>query len=457
MPEILLENAPRKAKELFEKGMAAMERGNLDYAMDTFMACLELEPRLLRARKFLRAAAVKKFKDKKGNALTHMLASLQGFPLMLAAQSMLKKKPDQALRTAEKLMRLDPLNPPFFTLFAQAALAAGMPEAAIQTLEIAKEHYPNDVKLLNWLAKLLLDNERPQDARDCYDQVLRLRPNDPKALKALKDATALATMKKGWDGASSFRDVMKDSKEAILLEQEAKAVKSTQDMSSLLKEMQQKVEREPDNVNYRRSLADLYTRAERFDDALALLEDTLKGAGRADPQIERAISNIRLKQFDHQIEKLRAAGDQANLDKKLKEKDDFVVADSADRVKRYPNDLQFRYEYGVVLYEHNRLNEAIEEFQLAQRNPQRRIRTLYYLALCFKQKQQYDIAIEQLQKAASEMTVMDETKKDILYEMGTLCELMGKPEQAVGHYKEIYSVDIRYKDVAAKVEKGYKK
>jgi tetratricopeptide (TPR) repeat protein len=87
------------------------------------------------------------------------------------------------------------------------------------------------------------------------------------------------------------------------------------------------------------------------------------------------------------------------------------VADSADRVKRYPNDLQFRYEYGVVLYEHNRLNEAIEEFQLAQRNPQRRIRTLYYLALCFKQKQQYDIAIEQLQKAASEMTVMDETKK----------------------------------------------
>jgi hypothetical protein len=24
--------------------------------------------------------------------------------------------------------------------------------------------------------------------------------------------------------------------------------------------------------------------------------------------------------------------------------------------------------------------------------------------------------------------------------MGTLCELMGKPEQAVGHYKEIYSV-----------------
>jgi len=52
---------------------------------------------------------------------------------------------------------------------------------------------------------------------------------------------------------------------------------------------------------------------------------------------------------------------------------------------------------------------------------------------------------------------MDETKKDILYEMGTLCELMGKPEQAVGHYKEIYSVDIRYKDVAAKVEKGYKK
>ena len=126
-------------------------------------------------------------------------------------------------------------------------------------------------------------------------------------------------------------------------------------------------------------------------------------------------------------------------------------------VKRYPNDLQFHYELGVLLYERGSLNEAIQEFQVSQRNPQRRIRSLYYMAMCFKQKQQYDIAMEQLQKAAAELFIMDETKKDICYEMAQISELMGETEKAVGFYKDIYSVDIAYKDVSEKIEKAYKK
>jgi hypothetical protein len=49
------------------------------------------------------------------------------------------------------------------------------------------------------------------------------------------------------------------------------------------------------------------------------------------------------------------------------------------------------------------INEAIQQLQRAQQNPQRRIRSFYYLALCFKQKNQFDIAAEQLEKAASEL------------------------------------------------------
>jgi len=259
----------------------------------------------------------------------------------------------------------------------------------------------------------------------------------------------------GWSGAATYRDVIKDTKEATLLEQEAKAVKSTRDLGDLIRETQEKVRREPENQNYRRALADLYTRAERFDDALNLLRESQRMTGGTDPQIDRAISLTRISQFDAEIAKRKAAGDPAGAQAAEQAKDEFLLTDATDRVRRYPNDLQFRYDLGLLLYERGRLNEAIQELQLAQRNPQRRIRALYYLARCFEQKKQYDIALEQLEKASSEIHLMDDNKKDILYEMGTVCELMGQTDKAAQHFKEIYSVDIGYKDIAQKVEKAY--
>jgi tetratricopeptide (TPR) repeat protein len=458
MAEVRLEDAPRKARDYFDKGFAAMERGNLDYAMDMFLSALDIEPRLLHVRKYLRGAALKKAKDKKPNALTHILSYIVGLVTFMSASGAIKKKPMEALKSAEKLMRADPLNLSFINLLGRAAVAAGMPEVAIQTLEIARDHHPENVELLKWLGNLYLDLNNTRDARLCFEEIYRLRPNDPQALKALKDAAALDTMQKGgWSEAGSYRDRVHDTKESGLLEQAAKAVKSEDDLGDLIRDTKSKLQREPDNVNYRRLLADYLTRAERFDEALNVLKEAQQIAGRVDPQVERNISVIHTRKFDYEIEKLRAAGDRAGMEAKKKEKDAFLIEDAADRVKRYPNDLQFHYELGVLQFERDSLNEAIQEFQLSQRNPQRRIRSLYYMAMCFKKKKQYDIAMEQLQKAASELFVMDDTKKDICYEMAQISELMGQSDKAVGYYKAIYSVDIGYKDVSDKIEKAYKK
>jgi len=458
MAEVLLEDAPRKARDYFEKGFAAMERGSLDYAMDMFMSALDLEPRLLHVRKYLRGAALKKAKDKNPNALTHILSSIAGLGTLMSASGAMKKKPMEALKSAEKLMRADPLNLTFINLLGRAAVAAGLPEVAIQTLEIARDHYPMNVELLRWLGNLYIEIKNTYAARLCFEEIYRLRPNDPKALKALKDSAALDTMQKGgWSDAGSYIDVMKDTKESKLLEQAAKAVMSTDDLDDLIRDTKGKLQREPDNINYRRALADYLTRAERFDEALNVLREVQQTAGRADPQLDRNISVIRTRKFDHEIEKLHAAGDGAGVDAMKKEKEKFLLDDAVDRVKRYPNDLQFHYELGLLLFERGSLNEAIQEFQLSQRNPQRRTRSLYYMAMCFKQKKQYDIAMEQLQKATSELFVMDDSKKDICYEMAQISELMGQPDKAVGLYKEIYSVDISFKDVSDKIEKAYKK
>ena len=62
---------------------------------------------------------------------------------------------------------------------------------------------------------------------------------------------------------------------------------------------------------------------------------------------------------------------------------------------------------------------------------------------------------EQLEKASSEILTMDANKKDTLYELGILHELLGKQEKAMDYYKQIYQVDIGYKVVAEKIEQAY--
>lgn len=448
-----LADVPRKARETYERGVSAMERGNLDRAIDTFLDLLEREPAVLEVRKVLRAAEIRKFKDGKGGAMTHLITSLTGFPSVMMAKASMRKHPEKAMMTAEKLLRSDPLNMMFLNLLAEAAFAADMPAVAVQALETGRDSRPDDVNALKRLGALYMANEQHHEARIVYERLMKLRPNDQEIIKKYKDSTALDTMQKGgWSEAGSFRDVIRDSDEAARLEQEQKAVKTSKDIKDLIVDAEAKSEREPANVNYVRALADLYARGERYADAVEVLTRYQERASTADPQIDRAISDTRLQQFDFDIAQCEANGDKAGVEALEKERYTFRLADARERVTRYPNDLQFRFELGELLYQEGDYNEAVQQFQMAQRNPQRRLRSLYYLGLCFKAKNQLDVALEQLTAANADLATMDATKKDVIYELGLLNEAMGNVDEAKNFFRQIYSVDIGYKDVAAKIE-----
>lgn len=47
---------------------------------------------------------------------------------------------------------------------------------------------------------------------------------------------------------------------------------------------------------------------------------------------------------------------------------------------------------------------------------------------------------------------MNETRKEVLYEFGLLCKKIGHQNQAQAYLKEIYAVDIGYRDVAVRIE-----
>lgn len=454
----------KQTRNLFDKGIIAMERNNLVYAMDMFMAVLKIEPRFLQARKLLRAASIKQFNESGGGSITHIVTTVTGFPALLSGFLGLKRgKAVDVLQTCEQLLRKDPFNFHFIRLLCKAAEAADIPEAAIQTLVVIREHYPENVEILTRLGKLYTATDQMDDAKECFESVVNLRPHDAIAMKVLKDAMARNSMAKGgWsevvtkDGAS-YRDVVKDVKGAAILEQGAKVVKEDRNLELLIQESLKKLEQEPENMTNRRALVNLYVEADRFDDAIRALEETRRLAGASDPVLDQLLASIHIQRFDYEIEQCRQKGDTDGVSARESEKHAFLFDNTTSRIKRYPNDLPLRYDYGVLLYEDDQLNEAIKQFQMAWRNPRRRVQSFYYMGMCFKKKQQFDMAKEQLEKADSELTEMNDLKKDIYYELGAIHESLKNFDQANKYYKEIYQADIGYKDVADKIEDAYKK
>jgi len=462
MPEVDLKDTPRRVQDLFNKGFGALERGNLEYAIDMLSECLMIEPLFLQARKFLRAAEIRRLGKKATSPFAHAVSTIAGAPLYAKVLGLQKSgKLNHALVLAEKLLRRDPLNPKFIMLFARVAADGDYTEAGVQTIEIAQEYYPDNQTMLNLLGSLYLKLGRTRLARACFEKLIALRPRDPAVLKALKDAMALDSMAKdGWSSTAeeggSYRDMMKDEKEAGLLEKEGKAVRSEKDADTLIAETVAKVEAEPGNINYYRALVRLYSQRQRFDDAIETLQKAIV-INPGDPELDRAMSQARIGKFDQDVAALKEAGDEAGALALGAERDQFMFDNMQERVARYPNDLRLRYEWGYLLYQHDYVNESIQQFQLAQRSPKDRVRALFYLGLCFKHKEQYDLALEQLEKASSEVTGMDDTKKDVLYELGLILEIVGQKDKAAEYYKQIYQSDISYKDIAEKIEQAYRK
>jgi tetratricopeptide (TPR) repeat protein len=67
----------------------------------------------------------------------------------------------------------------------------------------------------------------------------------------------------------------------------------------------------------------------------------------------------------------------------------------------------------------------------------------------------FDLAERTFLNAIKEKLILDDEKKELIYNLGCVYENMGKKEEAVGQFKQIYEVDIGYRDVAAKVDAYY--
>ena len=446
------------------KAMSAMELRNYGYAIQLLQVVLKNFPDFLLARQLARKAAVAKSAGKKGILGGISSASFS----TMKVQSLVKKDPLAALEAVEKILENEPHNPQANQLLKEAALGAKFPEVAIFALETIIEGNNKDTKTMHELAKLYLNNGQPTKAVDVYNRILDVTPNDLAAVKGGKDAAAAASMQRGgWEKEeTTYRDLIRDKEQAVALEQQSRVHRSEEMIDNLLAELYAKYEQDPQNVEHARRMAELYEQKEDLDSAVSWFKYAADLTGGADMALVRKVSDLRLKQFDIAIEGYEqyiAANPDAEetrqyieqLEGIKKDRASLLVEEAKKRVDRNPTDLQLRFELGEIYVNLGNYKDAIAELQKARQNPNVRLRAMNLLGKCYTERNMLDLAANTLEAAKSELSQMDNTKKDITYNLGLVYERMGQKEKYITCMKEIYEIDYGYRDVAERVEGSY--
>lgn len=461
MPEKSLNQIPRGLREQYDKGLRNFQQQNFDYAIAILTQVLVQEPAFYDCRQALRATQFKKAGASSG-FFKKVFSGASSTPLVAKGQLALRSNPLEALNIAEQILNNDPNSSAGHKLLADAALAADFPKTAILSLEILVKNSPKDRELNQELAEAYARDGQNSKAESIYADLLRAYPADQKISQALKDLSARSTMTEGGyesvaGGGGSYRDILRNKEQAVALEQENRQVKSEDVADRLIRDYETKLAAEPNNFKLMRSVAELYVQKKDFDRALAYYEKLVSADGGADASLEKTISDLKIKKLDHALSQLDAtAPDYNERAAALRaERDNFFLEECKRRAEKYPNDLQIRFELGQLYFKAGKISEAIQELQKAQNNPHRKIQAMSLLGQCFAKRGMNDLAARTLQNALKEKLTFDEEKKDLIYALGSVLEQMGKADEAIEQFKQIYEVDIGYKDVSAKVDAYY--
>lgn len=461
MAEKTISQIPRNLREQYEKGKSAFDRQNFDYAIAIFTGVLKADPAFYDCREALRASQFKK----SGGSTTFfkkMLSGAGSSPLLAKGQLALMKEPKDALDIAEQILNSDPNSAAGHKLLGEAAMLADLPKTAILSLEIAVKNAPKDEEMKKNLARAYSAAGQGDKAEAIFTELMRLHPGDLKLVQELKDISAKKTLKEGGyealsDGTGSYRDILKDKDRAVAMEQESRQVKTEDVAQRMITDYEERLAAEPRNVKVLRSVAELYEQQKNFDKALETYQRIVDLEGNTDAALQKVISDATVKKLNHAISQLDPA-DPASAEK-IKElqqqRDAFYLAEVEQRAERYPNDLLIRFDLAKLYFQTGKIREAIKEFQKSQNNPNKRIQSMSYLGQCFAQLGMNDMAARSLQNALKEKLTFDEEKKEMIYALGLVLDKMGKKEESIDQFKQIYEVDSGYKDVADRVEKYY--
>lgn len=432
-----------------ENAADAVKRRNFALAIKIYGQVLSIQPDYGEARRGLREALFAKAAQKAPSKLTALLAG--GPSLLLGGMCSVLGRHAAAARAYERYLQHDPAAEGANLKLGRALMKAGHRRSALAVFDAFAEAQPRCLEACRSAGALFYEQGKVREALAMYERALKIDPRDQESLKARKDLAAEGALRSsGIEKAQSSRDLIKDKERQRQLERQERLQLSAEEIEQELAQVEEQLQSSPDDGKLLRRAARLREMARDLSGALDLIDRLLR-QNPGDAELQEVAADLRIRLQEQLVDKAEKRGDQAAAARARAMLQEMRVGEARRRVERNPTDLGARFDLGSGLLQAGECDAAIAELQQAVKDPRKKAEALFLLGRAFQRKNLPELALAQYDKAmqAGGTGVI---AKESLYEMGVICEGVGKRDEALRHFTRILEQDIGFRDVAQKVE-----
>ena len=432
-----------------QKAEEALRRRNHDFAVELYRQLVDLDPDHEAARAGLRRALKVRHDSRGGKKLFRAVAG--ALPLGRAKTLRKLGKHEACARALEDYLGTNPVDEEANLMLGMSLEDAGHYRAAKAVYEFLADLAPRSPEALKRAGAMMYRAGDHPGALAYYERALEADPRDQEALKARKNLAAeTALARQESEDVTHSRDLVRDEERTRRLERKNRQHLSPEELREELTALENRL---AENAND----PDLLLEAARVHEGLGDGEAALDLAERAfsyrrdSVDLAKYVGRLKSKLLKKRIARADKAGDAAEANRLEAELLAFEVEDAQRRVELRPGDSAQRLALAKKLIRVERIDEAVAELQRCQNDQRARSDALFLLGQCFQRKGILDLARKQFERALETTPESDERAKEILYNLGTIAESTGDPQEARSFYLRIYEIDIGYRDVAAKM------
>lgn len=452
----------------FTRAKELINDGGFDYAIQLLLNCCRLDPANFQYRQELR----KTQKSKYGNNLRGSRFAFLTTPRWKAKLKVAKRNRDylKAIECGEQVLCRNPWDLGTQMDMAEAFDALGLSDLAVFTYDQARQKHPKDATLNRALARQFEKRGDFQKAMVLWQLVRDANPRDVEAAHKANDLAANATIQKG-----QYEAAAAGTKESPVLGRiESRAAEKQDKLAREADPLLKRIEADPTEPTLYLQLAGVYRKSGQNDRARAVLQQGLGPTGNAF-QIQLELMELDLapvrKNLEHAETRLRnlkekkaqaAEGDgEAHTDEEMTEAEltalrakllKEVISRETDvyRVKteRFPNEVSHRIELGTRLLKLDRIEEAIEQLQMARRDERHKWRASLLLGMCFKMRNNWRLAQRNFEEGLASVPDSEEAvKKELLFQLACGAAENGDLPRAIDLGHELANLDFNFKNI----------
>jgi tetratricopeptide (TPR) repeat protein len=442
-----------RLQKLFEFGTSKARAGEFDYANDMYTQCLHGDPgNPIYVKAFLDNLSKKYGNNKKGAKLAGLTTVGSKASLKTAVA---RKKWDDVVKIGLEILKSNPWDTGVLADVGRAVGEMDYDEGEVEFLKQAIDADSEDPETNRMLGRAYERVGQFIPAVECFTRVLRAKPKDEEALRAMSNLAVKRTIEKGgYEDAKTAQDVRAAKRGASLDDDEETALSPEE-------KLLRAIEKDATDKEAYLELNDLYVKEEVFDKGVELMKKAMDALGGGDIMLRERFDDNQLRYARQQLtiaeQKLAAekTPEAEQLYKRVKaELNSKETEIYAKRCERYPTNLGFKYELAVRLQRAGKFQEAIKLFQDARSDLKRKGLVLMALGDCFYSIKQYRLALQHYEQAESEISDRDpDMHKGVIYKAGRLAEFLKEWDAAEKHYNLLAAIDFSFKDVSERLDK----